>query len=210
MNHLNDLNELIACKHCDTVATSPTLTSGESALCPCCGHTLFSRKVDSINRTLSVSLAGLLLLIPAFTLPIIGVGVAGKYNDATLVDCIMLMINADFYIIAFSVFLFTIAIPSVRIFSAFYLSYKIKRKQLSTSLLVFYRSYHLFDSWTMVHVFFLGVIVSMYKLVSLDELNVGSGLISLLLLLFCSTLISITLDQKLIWDLLESELEPKS
>jgi paraquat-inducible protein A len=210
LNHLNDLNELIACKHCDTVATSPTLTSGESALCPCCGHTLFSRKVDSINRTLSVSLAGLLLLIPAFTLPIIGVGVAGKYNDATLVDCIMLMINADFYIIAFSVFLFTIAIPSVRIFSAFYLSYKIKRKQLSTSLLVFYRSYHLFDSWTMVHVFFLGVIVSMYKLVSLDELNVGSGLISLLLLLFCSTLISITLDQKLIWDLLESELEPKS
>lgn len=210
MNHLNDINTLIACKHCDTVATSPILTAGESALCPCCGHTLFSRKVDPVNRTLAVSLAGLLLLIPAVTMPIIGVGVAGKYNDATLIDCIMLMINADFYIIAFSVFLFTIAIPSVRIFSAFYLSYRIKTKQLSTSLLTFYRSYHLFDSWTMIHVFFLGVIVSMYKLVTLDQLTVGSGLISLLLLLFCSTLISITLDQKLIWDLLEHELEPKS
>jgi paraquat-inducible protein A len=210
LSHLNDINELIACKHCDTIATSPTLTDGESALCPCCGYTLFSRKVDSINRTLAVSLAGLLLLTPAFMLPIIGVGVAGKYNDATLIDCIMLMINADFYIIAFSVFLFTIAIPSVRIFSAFYLSYRIKRKQLSTSLLIFYRSYHLFDSWTMIHVFFLGVIVSMYKLITLDELSVGSGLVSLLLLLLCSTLISITLDQKLIWDLLEHEFEPKS
>lgn len=210
MSHLSDANELIACKHCDTLNATPHISEGESALCPCCGHTLYSRKIDPINRTLAVSLAGLLLLIPAFTLPIIGVGVAGKYNDATLVDCIMLMINADFYIIAFSVFLFTIAIPSVRIFSAFYLSYKIKNNQLSNSLLIFYRSYHLFDSWTMIHVFFLGVIVSMYKLATLDELSVGGGLVSLLLLLFCSTLISLTLDQKLIWDLLEGELEPKS
>lgn len=210
MQHINDKNELIACRHCDTLVTSPSLSSGESALCPCCGHTFFSRKVDPINRTLAVSLAGLLLLVPAMTLPIIGVGVAGKYNDATLIDCIMLMIEADFYIIAFCVFLFAIAIPCVRIFAAFYLSFRIKTHQLSTSLLTFYRSYHLFESWTMIHVFFLGVIVAMYKLVTLDQLTVGSGLISLLLLLFCSTLISLTIDQKLIWDLLEEELEPKS
>ncbi|WP_353518456.1 paraquat-inducible protein A [Thalassotalea sp. SU-HH00458] len=210
MSTLNNKNELIACKHCDSLASVPILNSGESALCPCCGRTLYSRKVDSVNRTLAVSLAGLMLLVPAFTTPIIGVSVAGKYNDATLIDCIMLMINADFYIIAFCVFLFAIAIPSIRIFSAFYLSYKIKCKQLGPSLLTFYRSYHLFDSWTMVHVFFLGVIVSMYKLITLDELSVGSGLISLLLLLFCSTLISITLDQRLIWDLLEEELESQS
>jgi paraquat-inducible protein A len=210
VNDTNSLDELIACLHCDTLATSPSLAAGETALCPCCGNKLFSRKKDSINRTMAISLAGLMLLFPAITLPIIGVGVAGKYNDASLIDCIMLMINDDFYIIAFSVFLFTIAIPSVKIFSAFYLSYKIKRKQISSSLLIFYRSYHLFDSWAMIHVFFLGIIVSIYKLISLDELTVGSGLISLLLLLLCSTLISITIDQKLIWDTLESEFAPKS
>ena len=210
MSNLAHENELIACKHCDSLARLPKLSSGESALCPCCGRTFFSRKTDPVNRTLAVSFAGLLLLIPAFSMPIIGVSVAGKYNDATLLDCIMLMINADFYIIAFCVFLFAVAIPSIRIFSAFYLSYKIKRRQFGASLLTFYRSYHLFDSWTMVHVFFLGVIVSMYKLITLDDLSVGSGLISLLLLLFCSTLISITIDQRLIWELLEDELEPKS
>ena len=198
---------MIACHQCDTLFNMPNIIAGQEVICTCCGSTLFVRKKDHINRTLAVSSAGLLFFIPAMVLPIIGVGVssAGIYNDASLIDCITLMINSGYYIIAFAVFIFAIAVPLVRLSSAFYISICIKYNWLKPSLFTFFRSHHMLDTWTMIHVFFMGLIVSMYKLTSLAELSVDKGLVSLVLLLLCSTLVSITMDQHSIWEKLEQE-----
>ncbi len=205
MAEQHSTDQLIACIKCDALSALPKLFPGQTALCPSCGCTLFSRKKDSIERTLAVSIAGLFMFFPAISLPIMKIGVAGVYHQASLIDCVTQMIAGDFYIIAFCVFMFTIAIPVVRLFSAFYLSYRIKTKQITPSLLLFFRSYHTLDNWTMIHVFFLGIIISMYKLVSLADVNIGGGLVSLLLLLLCSTLVTVTLDQHYIWQKLERE-----
>jgi paraquat-inducible protein A len=103
--------------------------------------------------------------------------------------------------------MFTIAIPSVRLITALSISSCIKFNRVKPSLLVFFRSYHLLDTWTMVHVFFMGVIVSMYKLSSLADMTIDGGLLSLVLLLVCSTLVSVTMDEHSIWDELEKSLE---
>lgn len=200
MVHKNSSKEIIACQHCDTVATLPNLASGERAICLCCGSVLLVKKSNPIERSLALSLAGILLLFPSITLPIISVGIAGQFSQASLLDCLMRMISDDFFIIAFSLFIFLIAIPCLRLFSVFYLSYLMKRNKKNTLFPVLLRAYHLLDSWTMIHVFFLGIIISMYKLISLAELHAGAGLLCLLLLLLCSTSISITFDQKFAWD----------
>jgi len=49
----------------------------------------------------------------------------------------------------------------------------------------------------------LGIVVSMYKIDDLAELSLGVGLVSLILMLLCSILISLTLDKPLIWQKLE-------
>jgi len=198
---------MLACHQCDSLLPMPLLLEGQKACCGCCGTALFSKKKDAINRTIAVAIAGLLLLLPAIFLPIIGVGAAGLYNDASLVDCITLLIDSRNYIIAFAVFMFTIAIPTVRLFTALYISLCIKFNKTKPSLLVFFRSYHILDTWTMIHVFFLGIIVSMYKLSSLADMTIDGGLFSLLLLLLCSTLVSVTMDQHSIWQKLEESLE---
>lgn len=205
MTEEHSTDPLIACIRCDALSSLPQLYPGQTAHCPSCGCSLFSRKKDSIERTLAISIAGLLLFIPAISLPIMTIGMTGFYHQASLLDCVMKMIEGEFYIIAFCVFMFTIAIPTVRLFSAFYLTFRIKFGQISPSLLLFFRSYHLLDNWTMIHVFFLGIVISMYKLVSLADLNIGGGLVSLLLLLLCSTLVTVTLDQHYIWQKLERE-----
>ncbi len=198
---------MIACHQCDTLLPTPFLSEGQKAFCGCCGVALFSKKKDAINRTIAVGLAGLLLLFPAIFLPIIGIGVAGIYNDASLLDCITLLINSRNYVIAFAVFMFTIAIPTVRLITALYICICIKFEREKPLLLVFFRSYHVLDTWAMIHVFFLGVVVSMYKLSSLADMTIDWGLFSLLLLLLCSTLISVTMDQHSIWHKLEQTLE---
>jgi paraquat-inducible protein A len=47
----------------------------------------------------------------------------------------------------------------------------------------------------------------MYKLSSLADMTIDGGLISLIFLLLCSTLVSVTIDQHNIWHELEKSLE---
>ncbi len=206
MNTNNQPHNLIACLKCDTLSELPDIKHGQSAICPCCGGTLFSRKKNPIERTMAVALAGLLLCYPALTLPIVGIRAVGIYNEASLIECIRVLINHDAYLVSFCVFMFTIAIPIVRLLSAFYLCLQLKYQRLSPALLVFFRSYHKLDTWVMVHVFFLGIIVSIYKLLTMATLTIGAGLFSILLLLLCSTLIANTLDHHYVWEKLEKDL----
>lgn len=198
---------MVACHQCDSLYPTPQVKENEKALCSGCGSILFIHKKDSINRVLAVSLAGLLFFLPAILLPIVGISAVGIYNDASLLDCITLLIEGQFYIMAFAVFLFTIAIPVVRLASALYIAASIKYNYIKPSLLGFFRSYHMLDSWTMTHVFFMGVVVSMYKLMTLADMSVDTGLLSLLSLLVCSTLVSVTMDQHFIWETLEASIE---
>ncbi|WP_286264065.1 paraquat-inducible protein A [Thalassotalea atypica] len=195
------------CHLCDGLSITPAIKPGQKALCPQCNSTVYECKHNPIERTLAISLAGMLLYIPTLMLPIIGIGAAGIYNNASLFDCIALMINQGFYVIAFSLFMFTLAIPLVRLFSAFYISFAIYRKKVTPSLFVFFRSYHILDSWAMIHVFFFGIVVSMYKLVELADLSLEGGLLSLILLLLCSTLISVTMDHHHFWEHMEQALD---
>lgn len=199
MGNNNPLIETIACQHCDTLAVIPILQIGESAICHCCGSMLAVKKKDPIERSLALSLTGILLLIPAVILPIMTVGVAGQYNQVSLIDCLLTMAREGHFIIAFTVFIFLIVIPTLRIVSIGVVTYSIQQQKKTLFFPFLLNTYQTLDNWAMIHVFFLGVIVAMYKLLSLAELNANIGLLCLLLLLLCSTSISITFDQREAW-----------
>jgi paraquat-inducible protein A len=163
------------------------------------------RKVDSVERSFNWSLAGVFLIIPAIFLPIMGVTLAGQYHHASLLDCILALKDRGFYMIAVLVFLFAIAVPVVRLFGAFYITYSFKFNKLKPSLLNFFRAFHHLDSWAMLNVFMLGIVVSMYKLLDDTELSINMGLLAFILWLICSTMASVALDQDYIWQELEDE-----
>ena len=73
----------------------------------------------------------------------------------------------------------------------------------------FFRSYHQLDNWTMLQVFLLGIVVSIYKLLQSAELDFGIGLVAFVALLICTTLVSVTLDQHHIWERLEQHFADK-
>lgn len=200
-NH--DKNNLIICATCDSMAPMPTINAGDKLVCLRCGNVLVHRKRNSVNRTFALSLAGLLCIVPACVMPIMGVGKFGFYHQASLIDCINLLLTQHYYIAAFSVFAFTLAVPLLRLISAFYLTYQLRRGQFHPRLTKFFRWYVQLNSWAMLPVFMLGIIISMYKIVDLAELTVGFGLFSLILMLLASTLIVVSLDEQKVWLMLE-------
>jgi paraquat-inducible protein A len=197
--------QLISCQQCDALYDLPVLIQGQKAKCTRCGYLLVECKVDSIERSFYWSLAGVLLSIPAIFLPIMGVSLLGQYHHASLLDCIIVLIDRGFFMIACLLFLFTLAIPVVRLLGAFYITYLFKFNRLKPSLLRFFRAYHYLDNWAMLNVFMLGIVVSMYKLVDDTDVSVNIGLLAFIFWLICSTMASITLDQDYIWHELESK-----
>lgn len=205
MTNIKNNEQLISCQQCDALYDLPTLKQGQKAKCTRCGYLLVECKVDSIERSFYWSLAGLLFSIPAIFLPIMGVSLLGQYNHASLLDCIMVLIDRGFFMIASLLFLFTLAIPVVRLLGVFYVTYLFKFNRLKPSLLRFFRAYHHLDNWSMLNVFMLGIVVSMYKLVDDTDVSVNMGLLAFILWLICSTMASITLDRDYIWQKLENE-----
>jgi paraquat-inducible protein A len=203
MNNKINTSLFVACRQCDALYDKPQLKQGQLAKCNRCGSMLIERKVDFIERSFNWSLAGLMLMLPAILLPIMGVTLAGQYNQASLFDCILVLIDRGFFMIACLVFLFAIAVPIVRLAGAFYLAYCFKFNKLKPSLLNFFRAYHHLDNWAMLNVFMLGIVVSMYKLIDDTELSVNLGLLAFIFWLICSTMSAVTLDQDYIWQKLE-------
>ena len=203
LNKIKNVNQLIACQQCDALYDAPMLKQGQSVKCTRCGCILAERKVNSIDRSFYWSLAGILLSVPAILLPIMGVTLAGQFHQASLFDCILVLIDRGFFMIACLVFLFAIAVPIVRLAGALYISYSFKFNKLRPSLLNFFRAYHHLDNWAMLNVFMLGIVVSMYKLIDDTELSVNLGLLAFIFWLICSTMSAVALDQDYIWDKLE-------
>jgi len=202
----NKAQDYIICPQCDALSHAVMIEQDHKVVCRRCGAKLYECKINSIDRTLALSLAGLILAVPAMTLPLIGVSAVGIFNYSSIIECIQQLISNEYQGIALSVFLFTIAIPLVRLFAATYITCAIKFNCITPSMLTFFRSYHQLDSWTMLHVFLLGIVVSMYKLIDLAQLHVGLGFLAFLSLLICSTTITVTLDHHLIWEKLEQSL----
>ena len=195
--------QLMACHQCDALFTRPELHCGQKARCTRCNATIYERKIRSIDRSFYLSIAGLLFLTPALLLPIMGVTLAGQFHQASLLGSIMALINKEYYLIALLVFLFAIAVPTVRLAGALYITYCFKFNKIKPILLHFFRSYYQLDTWSMLNVVLLGIVVSMYKLLDDTELTVNYGLLAFVLLLLCSTMVTVTLDQQYIWDKLE-------
>lgn len=207
MSNNIDTKKIIACHFCDAIYEKPELKQGQIIRCTRCGSIIAERKVNSIERSFNWSVAGLLLLLPAILLPIMGVTLAGQYHHASLLDCIIALIDRGFFMIATLVFLFAVAVPAVRLIGSFYITYSFKFNKLKPSLSQFFRAFHHLDNWAMLNVFMLGIVVSMYKLLDDTELSINMGLFAFIFWLISSTMAAATLDQDYIWQKLEDEFD---
>lgn len=203
------LDKLIVCPQCDVVAQAPATQEGQKLVCKRCGTVLIDRQKNSISKSCALALAGLILFFPAISFPLVGVGVVGQSNQASLLDSIVLLIDHNYFLIAASLFLFTIAMPILKLGSVFYITLAIKLNLVHSSMLSFFRTFHILDNWAMLNVYLLGTVVSMYKLISMASFTLGIGFIAYCLLLICSTMVTISLDHHLIWHELEQAVSKK-
>lgn len=153
----------IICLHCDMVSLVPEIPNGYVAKCTQCNYVI--QKQNNCNPVVifALSITALMLLIPAFYFPLISIHLLGITEETNLLQGALLMIDqapvVSFVVlfcavIAPSLMLSCIAFSSACLMVKYYPSYLPKILKITAILM----------HWSMLEVYMVSLMVSMFKL----------------------------------------------
>lgn len=191
--------DLEACPHCDLLLHAMQVSIGVKAQCPRCGCLLYRPRQHSIERTLALALTGLILILPANLLPLVGIKILGNIKDCTLWSGVTTLYAEGMWAVAVLVFLASMLFPLVKVLLAFWVSLHLFWQRYTPNLLLWMRVLQHMEEWAMLEVYTLGIIVACVKLSSMSELRFGFGLYAFVALLLVAVMLSSSLDEHLFW-----------
>ena len=191
--------EFDACPECDLLLNTALPAIGEKAHCPRCGYLLQRPRKQSIERTLALSIAGLILIFPANLMPLVGIKMLGSAKDGTLWSGVAALFEEHMWAVAVLVFLSSILFPLLNIILSLLISAHLYFKKPNRHLARWMRWLQHMDEWAMLEVYTLGIIVACVKLASMSELKFGFGLYAFVALLIITGMLASSLDKVLFW-----------
>jgi paraquat-inducible protein A len=205
-----DLCGLTACHACDLLIEKKPVLSGSKTVCPRCGSTIDDPKADTVNKTLAVVVTGLILWWPANFMPILTMSIIGNISDNTLMGGVVDLYRGGFYWVSLVVFVCSILAPSAKLLLLLIVLLHIKRDHYSRFLRTLFRVYGYLDSWGILEVYIIAVLVSITELVDLAAIQAGLGLYCFIGLLLTSILVALNLDKEQIWESIEKLCQQKN
>jgi paraquat-inducible protein A len=167
---------LVACRECDLLMREIPLLPGKTAVCRCCGSTLYRNIPESISRTLALALAALIFFVISNVYPILGIEVQGVHAAVNLSGAVLSLWNQGMPVISALVCITTIILPAVEITMLIYLLLPLRFNCVPPGTARILRIKQCFEPWSMVEVFMLGILVSIVKLNDLADLIPGVAL----------------------------------
>jgi paraquat-inducible protein A len=193
------LTDFTACPECDLLLNPSSPEIGDKAHCPRCGYLLQRPRKDSVERTLALSIAGLVLIFPANCLPLVGIKVLGNDNDGTLWTGVATLFDEGQWLVAVLVFLSSMLFPLTNIILALLISWYLHFNRPHRYLAYWLRCLQHLEEWAMLEVYTLGIIVACVKLASMAELKFGFGLYAFVALLIINAMLVNSLDGYWFW-----------
>ena len=205
-----DRYDLTACHACDLLIEKQPVFPGSKTVCPRCGSTIDEPKADTVNKTLAVVITGLILWWPANFMPILTMTIIGNTSANTLMGGVVDLCRGGFYWVSLVVFVCSMLAPSAKLLLLLIVLLHIKRDHYSRLLTTLFRFYGYLDSWGILEVYMIAVLVSVTKLVDLAAIQAGLGLYCFVGLLLASILAGLNLDKAQIWESIEELCQQKN
>ncbi|KPJ90195.1 MAG: hypothetical protein AMJ53_14580 [Gammaproteobacteria bacterium SG8_11] len=199
----NGASQLIACHECDLLQQKVPLPNGAAAQCVRCGAELYRHKTNSLDRTLALTLAGVILFIVANTFPFLSFQMRGNETTTTLISGVKDLYQQDMWGLAILVLLTSILVPLIQLLALLYVLVPLKLNRIPWQLARVFRYLHHLQPWSMMEVFMLGILVSVVKLAGMATIVPGVALWSFAVLIFVLAAAAAALDPHMVWDRLD-------
>ena len=194
---------IVSCDTCGLVQKVEGLVPGTAAECiRCASFVAAPSSTRRLEVVAALSLAALVLYVPANIFPIMKMYMYGAYSESTVWDGVLLLMGHDQWGVAVIVFMASMVIPLVKLAGLFSLVVTARmgwgrRLRSRTSL---YKFIDAIGPWAMLDVFLLAVLVALVKLNTLAKVIPGPGLVAFTLVVVLTMFASAAFDPKLIWE----------
>ncbi len=166
---------------------------------------LHSRKPNSLARAWALTLAAMILYVPANILPIMTVISWGEGEPDTILSGVIALIEADMLPIAALVFFASITVPVLKLLSIIYLLLSVQthstwRLKDRTTL---YRLTEGIGRWSMIDIFMISILAALVKLEAIATIEAGPGAVCFAAVVVLTMFAAESFDPRLIWDVTE-------
>ena len=193
---------IIACPVCGLTQRIEPAARGAVFACVRCGAFLGrAPERESLHLTAALTLAALVLYIPANLFPILRMYYSGAYSESTVWDGVVSLARTNQWFVAAVVFMASIVIPLIKLATLLYLvvSAQLRSRALPRLRTRLWRFVDVVGPWAMLDVFLLAILVALVKLRTLATVLPGPGLAAFCAVVVLTILASSTFDPRLIW-----------
>lgn len=176
MHNTNKLfDQHIACPACDALLLRSPLARGQVLRCPRCKTELSRFFSNAQQRGLAASLTGLILFFPAISLPILELELLGISRSNSVLSSSYVLWERGFWLVASLVFMATVIAPFLYLLLIFTVNLGLGfRRSLPSLRWLLLVEDHL-QEWSMLEIYFLGILLSLIKLHDTGSVAFGAG-----------------------------------
>ena len=194
--------KLLTCRNCKEEQCVPYTPVGSQAHCFQCNATLNAYPPLGIQRTIALSLAALVLFIPANILPILSMTKFGHETKSTIWQGVVDLWESGTPSIAVIVLLCSIVIPLTKIVGLLYVCSTWRRNPAKRNSAVV-RFIEVIGRWSMLDVFLVAILVALVKLGSFATVAPQLGLVAFAGVVVLTMAASANFDGRLFWNKVE-------
>jgi paraquat-inducible protein A len=164
---------------------------------------LYRAKANALERTLSLVIAGLVLMVIVNVYPLMAMTMEGRPQDATLISGVRELVAQGLPPVALVVLVTSLVGPLLELLGLFYVLLPLTLGRRPWQMAWVFRWVQRIEPWCMLEVLMLGILISASKLADDAEIIPGIALYALFALIFIMAAISAALDPEAIWRRLE-------
>lgn len=191
---------LVACHECDALIRDRPLPVGAAARCSRCGGLLRRGRRNSIERTLALVMAGLVLFVLVNVYPFMTFQLEGREQVSNLISGSIVLWREGLQELGLLVFLTSIGFPAIYLFGLLYVLLPLQLgRRPARHFGPAFRMILAVGPWGMLEVYMLGILVAIVKLSEMATLVPGLAFWSFCALIVVTTAANAALDPPTVW-----------
>ncbi len=186
---------------CHACGLVNSLAHSEDGRCRRCGDRLHARHPYSIQNTLALLIAAIVLYVPANALPITETLRYGTSDASTIIGGVVSFLRTGDIPIAVVIFTASVVIPLAKMVALVWLCWRAGCRPSVDSLpeTRLYRSIEFIGRWSMVDVFVVALLVALIQAGSLMAFSPGPAALAFAGMVIVSMMAAMTFDPRLLW-----------
>ncbi|WP_298440040.1 paraquat-inducible protein A [uncultured Ferrimonas sp.] len=195
----------LLCPTCDEQVKQRAIPQGIRAHCPRCGSRVYDQPYCDNNTLLALTLTALVLFFPANLLPIVEIDVVGNIRATTIFGGAIAVIEQGYSLVGLAVLITGVIAPLLLLCSVLVQLLLLRSNRHPQLLRWLLLRHSLLRKLSMVEIYLISYLVSMFKLSDFASLTFGWGSGALLLLFVMMFYVQYEYNPKLMWQRYEQQ-----